>query len=225
MRRRHLAGLVAALALTAGAATAAPPSPTIANRYTDVVAHLEARGYPVDRLPLHVEDIPAVHNIGADGLAFADRLVLDVVWAREGERDNGDPGASRAVHILMHEALHTVRATKSLAHWDQAQRALEEGIVEAVARDETTDYVMARFGWFYTYDGSYDAGVRMVRGMSARATGYPWQAAQARQWRKQILIADDEGRARMWEAANAPRMAPATVTVDLHVPRVKWGVR
>jgi hypothetical protein len=103
-----------------------------------------------------------------------------------------------AVQLLMHEELHQVRGVAGYAGWTQAQRDVEEGVVEAVQQDLARSFQVSLPGhapkeWGYLRMAETSA----VRYASAKATHTRWTSPAARAWRLRLLLADDAGRAAL----------------------------
>lgn len=110
-----------------------------------------------------------------------------------------------AVEVLIHEHLHL--ATRGLVH--PVDRAIEEGVVSAVAADLLPVVTRARTGrpsvsWRRGRVHVYSECATRVR--LASATGTRWRAPLARAWRARLLHAGPATRRAMLAAAGT---APA----------------
>lgn len=107
-------------------------------------------------------------------------------------------GGAEPCYQLIHELLHLHRAT-----------TLEEGVVDAVSLDLAPSYT-ASLGWprevWAGYgdilDATYPDDVRLVRALSAAATGQRRRSRDARYWRRALLLADEPTRQAMIASAN-----------------------
>lgn len=213
LMRRWVLPLVVALSVLAGAfagraATApAAPAEAAAQALTDETADWLAAtlAAPVPHQTLHEmvpqPTMPAIAYslpLPGGGRRLGAMRSLIVRWGRI---DRGDPLTTpSAGHVLLHELLHLHRA-----------RHLEEGIVDAVALDLVAPWSQRFLGttlFLQGYgstasDGAYPEGVRLVRALSAAATGGSWRTYRARMWRRALLLAADVGRRAMVAEANA----------------------
>ena len=109
---------------------------------------------------------------------------------------NGSPGA---VYARQHELDHRPGNAACWGEAGSAERALEEGLADAVAQD-LMPAAMHRFApqwWGFVLESGYEQEVRNVRYASAAATGRPWRSREARLWRRALWGADCDGRVAM----------------------------
>lgn len=206
--------------MTATAAMYSPPvaaqrvlaSRRIRGSVAQVAAWLAAQGYPVRPVPVYLAGTAggASAQVEADGgvtVAPEQRaawntlgnMVYDPRARRTVRRVTGRGGVVTVTSVTpppnaLGSALHELLHQGFRSRWDQAspaERALEEGVVEAVAQD-LMPAAARRFRLPAAAPGVvYPDRVRWVREASARATGRPWASYQARVWRRNLLRAAD----------------------------------
>lgn len=214
MSLRWARGLVAATvtaaaiiwpAATPGAAGAAEPAPEWVQAVArDVRLWLWRQGFPVPDRPVWVAtngDLPPAPRHGEVVLAAATRNgpVLNPQVVRAARRD-----ATLLPEVLIHELLHLLRDPDEFADLTEPERELEEGAVTAVTEDLLPRFMLARRGVTvitWASDHPYGPLMRMVRGVSQRATGARWHQRPARHWRYRLVRADRHARAAMWARA------------------------
>lgn len=213
---RRIASLAAA-ALALAAADAAPvvAAPWRAPPAVQEAARLTAEWLRARDLPVRafaVDFAPA--RLRPDG-TFLDALSLPgsrvVVFGplrrhvAATARALADPSRPReldvdgeSAQLLIHEALHQVTGVARYGRLSPAGRALEEGVVEAVARDLAPAWGRELAGMRLAgAGGAYDAQVRWVRDASAAAARAPWSGPAAAAWRPELLRASPPARRAM----------------------------
>lgn len=139
--------------------------------------------------------------------ALRDAVVLSVEAARDagtyaavvarGSRRGRQAALSgcvdRCVLVMgaaVHELVHLAR-WRRLGEWPQtpAGQAWEEGLAEAVARDQVCPFAFRVSGAAVCTGAfsSYDGEVAAVRSVSGRAVGAAWWSAPARRWRLNMI--------------------------------------
>jgi Zn-dependent peptidase ImmA (M78 family) len=106
--------------------------------------------------------------------------------------------------VLIHELLHLLRDPDEFADLTGPERELEEGAVTAVTEDLLPRFMLARRGvTVITWASEHPYGplMRMVRGVSQRATRVRWHNQSAVRWRYRLVKADRDARAAMWARA------------------------
>jgi hypothetical protein len=216
------ASLAAALALAlaggvpaqaAAAPWRAPPAVQEAARLTAEwlrARDLPVRAFAVDFAPARVRpDGTFLDALSLPGL----RVVVFGPLRRQvaaTARALADPSRPReldvdgeSAQLLIHEALHQVTGVARYGRLSPAGRALEEGVVEAVARDLVPAWGREVAGIrLAPASGAYDAQVRWVRDASAAAARAPWTDPAAAAWRLELLRASPPARRAMtaWRA-------------------------
>jgi hypothetical protein len=193
---RLIFGVTLLIAVALAGSAAAAPAELAARTETWVEATL---GVDIPDRPLTLADTAGCGGtdtaLGCDAIAWTDRIeVTPLIWIRldNAERDRRDRHGAGAT--VIHELLH--------GRSPGTERALEEGIAEALAHDLYPAWAKA-FGVRYAGAPTVVAmhEVDAVRKASALATGKPWKSRDARLWRRDLWRADAATREQVYAAA------------------------